>query len=70
MSGRSCGCGAKIECQNETPGCTYPDPHFHGFACSKACAYCRGKRVDVFDPENHPRHTEWKRQRGGWPGKP
>jgi hypothetical protein len=54
-------CIAEIECTNETPGCTYPEPHDHGLDCDKTCAYCHGQGVPVKDPENHPRHKEW-----GW----
>ena len=62
-------CCTEIECES-APGCTYPEPHFHGFICDKTCTYCHGKGVPVIDPENHPNHVEWQRNDNYWPGKP
>lgn len=54
-------CLAPIDCDNGMPGCDYPEPHTHGFACDKTCAYCHGQGVPVYDTDNHPDHKEWKR---------
>lgn len=53
------GCIAHIDCGG-MPGCNYPEPHIHGFACDKTCDYCHGRGVPVYDPESHPDHAEWK----------
>lgn len=33
------------DCQGDK-GCTYPEPHGHGFACDKTCKECRGHYND------------------------
>lgn len=59
---RSCPgtCIAHIDCENDVPGCKYPEPHIHGFDCDKSCSVCGGRGIPVSDPENHPNHREWR----------
>ena len=55
-----CGCTSMQDCHH--PLCRYQEPHRHGFDCDKTCG-CGGKGYDVIDPENHPKHVEWRMQR-------